>query len=227
MKGMRLLIALVVLAVAHSLVATNSALALTIVSSPFGSSSVTVKIGANGQAPVQVVVWKRNWDGACQATAIGTSQALYDDYHVVGGPGNDSMEILGNVGSVSFCNYWLIGLTYGGRYLDLYGGDGDDRLSCGRAVGDSWLFGENGNDFLFSIAAGNLYGGAGVDQIIAGSTTFTSEVLSGAAGNDCLDDRNVSAAVIDCGSGSSDSLATYYGEPFSTNCENKVHSLCP
>ena len=136
------------------------------------------------------------------------------------------MQILGYAGNVSFCNYLLTGLNHGGRYLDVYGLDGNDRLDCGRA-GDSWLFGGNGNDVLFSIAAGNLYGGAGIDQIIAASNTFTSEVLSGGSGNDCLDDRNVAAAVIDCGSGSSDHLATYYGEPFSTNCEIKENSLCP
>ena len=75
MKGMHLLMAFVVLAVVHSLVATNSALAVTILSSPFGSAYVTVRIGANAQAPVQLVVWKRNSDGACSATTIGTNLA--------------------------------------------------------------------------------------------------------------------------------------------------------
>ena len=46
MRGTRFLLALVVLVVAHSLLATNSAEALTVLTSPFGSAPVT---GSDGR----------------------------------------------------------------------------------------------------------------------------------------------------------------------------------
>jgi len=204
----------------HSIAAAGSALALSTVNSPFGPSApVQALIGRNTQAPVEVIVWKRVSDGACKSTLIGDAFGLTDDVLVVGSSGADTIIVEERAPDYDaiFCNFHLNTLDYGGHFLDVHGGAGDDTLLSGS--GDTWHYGEDGNDYLAFKGAGNLFGGNGNDIVIAMSSIFTAEGLYGEAGSDCLEDQNNAAFTIDCGPGS-DQISLAYGIPIRVNCES-------
>jgi Ca2+-binding RTX toxin-like protein len=187
----------------------GTALAVTQLTSPFGSTTpVQVFIGANSAGTAQAVLWKRLSDGACLSNTIGSGSGLFDDYQIVTSSGNDDVRIL--VGSLvtSFCSIAVKGLVYGGHYLDLYGGAGNDVMSS--ANGDTWIFGQDGNDGIFFSGFGRLFGGTGNDKLVAASAIFTAEGLFGDDGSDCLEDRNAAAATFDCGAGT-DSWSGAFG----------------
>jgi hypothetical protein len=106
----------------------------------------------------------------------------------------------------------------GTTYLDLYGG-GDGDIVEGLTTGDTWLFGQDGNDVLLSLGPGNVFGGNGNDRIIT-EGGFSSEGLFGESGADCLQDSNAAASTIDCGDGPDVVGQSTNGvTPISINCE--------
>ena len=158
----RIIVALVIGGLAHSLALDGSAFGLTQISSPFGTAPVLAYVGQADVTPgPQMVVWKRLSDGACMNNAIGTDTGLNDDYDIVGGSGNDNIRIIAGEKIDNFCFFSLRSLIYNGHYLDLHGGAGNDHLTSSN--GDSWLFGDDGNDVLYFAGMGNLFGGNGND----------------------------------------------------------------
>ena len=150
---------------------------------------------------------------------------MFDDYEVAGSSGNDVIRVLyATDAATSFCNFRLWPLVYNGHYLDLYGRQGVDVLTAG--TGDTWMFGEDGNDGLKFGGMGSIYGNAGNDTLVAASSAFASEGLYGGAGNDCLEDRSGAAGTVDCGAGT-DNLVTAFGEPISIGCESRRNTSCP
>jgi hypothetical protein len=226
MKRLQFLFSGALVTVVCTLAAPDSAIAKTLLYSPFGSAPVTVKIGKSAQAPVQYVVWQRNSDRACQFTVIGNGSGLFDDYAVFGSPFADHIEVVRPDLVTTFCNALLRELIYGGHFLDLFGGDGNDGLYS-LSTGDTSIFGGNGNDDIISAGSGAyLYGGDGNDDLIATHLAVNDEHLYGGAGYDCLEDRSGAATVVDCGSGDFDILVTLYGEPMSRNCEFRHAGNC-
>jgi hypothetical protein len=221
----RFVVGLLTLGLIHVFALDGKAFALTQLTSPFGSAAVQVFIGQTTVSPgPQMVFWRRISDGACQSNAIGTASGLADDYDIVGGSGNDDMRILSSNGG-SFCNFPIAALIYNGHYLDLHGAGGNDHMSS--ANGDTWLFGDDGNDRMFFAGFGNMYGGNGNDSLVADSSVFSSEGLFGEAGADCLEDASGAAATVDCGAGS-DTVSTAFGPLFNAvNCETTTPNACP
>jgi hypothetical protein len=200
------------------------ALALTIVSSPFGNTPVEVRIGSCGNAPCQVVVWHPQ-NGACQFTIIGNGTGLTDDIQVHGGGGVDALHI---ISGQTTCPGWNLGpLSYNGHYLDLYGDGGDDEVLNSQGTGDTHLHGGDGNDLLDVLfLTGSLFGEGGDDKLYSHGT-FSNEVFFGGAGNDCIQDNSGAAAVIDCGSGSDKIVRTASGVvPANVNCESISNNSC-
>jgi Ca2+-binding RTX toxin-like protein len=211
-------------AAAHMFAGGGTALAFTQMTSPFGPDApVGATIGSNNQGTAQMIVWQRLSDGVCAFTPIGDAAGLFDDYGVVGSSGNDEIMIAPT--SSGRCGAPMGALVYGGHYLDLYGGAGNDVLVSD--TGDTWLFGQDGNDHLEFHGNGNLYGGSGIDHLFALTTFFSGEGLFGEAGGDCLEDGNGAAAAVDCGSGAFDLVSTHFGVPMSVNCEFSTPSNCP
>jgi Ca2+-binding RTX toxin-like protein len=170
--------------------------------SVFGNSSVTGLVATFdiGGVLQQRVVWYRHSDGSClpSTNSLGPSTGLNDHTEVVGGAADDAIFIV--TWSGSFCGYNFTPLVYGGKFLDLYGADGNDSL-YGYGGGDTWVHGGGHNDYLYSEnPAGTLEGLGGDDTLQAGSSG-AGETLLGGDGNDCLYDANSSASVFDCGAG--------------------------
>src|SRR4051794_39264244 len=110
----RFVVGLLALGLVHSFALDGKALALTQLTSPFGSAPVQVFVFQTTVSPgPQMVFWRRISDGACMSNAIGTAAGLTDDYVIIGGSGNDLMRILSGVGS-SFCNFPTSALIYNG-----------------------------------------------------------------------------------------------------------------
>jgi hypothetical protein len=226
----KLLVAFVASATVHLLAGSGSALAVTEVRSPFGSSPVQAFIGSSPSlpfqigGPFQIILWRRLSDSACLGTVIGNESGLFDDYEVLASSGNDRIRILPTGDSnTPFCGVSMNGLIYGGHYLDLFGLGGNDQLSTGN--GDTWMWGQDGDDSLISNGFGVMYGGAGNDVLVAISAIFNNEALFGENGNDCLEDRNAAALSFDCGAGT-DRYVTFFGTPISTNCETPISTGC-
>jgi Ca2+-binding RTX toxin-like protein len=206
-----------------SVVGSGSAHALTRVVSPFADASVHAEIGMNAQGPVTLVVWQRKYDGACRTTVIGNGLGLNDDYQIVGGNGHDSMYAVTPDGSGgTFCGFWMAGLAYNGHFLDLAGGAGNDSLAA--ESGDTWLWGDDGNDTLFFTGGGQLLGGNGNDRLISAGSGFSAEGLAGGPGSDCLEDYSGAAWIFDCGTGT-DTYSTLRPS-MPNNCEMPFAGHC-
>jgi Ca2+-binding RTX toxin-like protein len=222
-NSLRAFVAIGVIAIVH-LFAEGVSLATTL-SSLFGPTvPVQVFIGAKSDGTAQAVVWKRRSDGACASTTFGNSAGLSDNFLVVTSSGNDDVRILSGSSISSFCGFNLKGLVYNGHFWDLAGGGGNDTLRAGN--GDTWIFGEDGDDRIFFAGFGNLFGGNGNDTLVAGSSVFTAEGLFGDSGNDCLEDRNHASGAFDCGPGT-DRFSTAFGVPMQSNCETPISTVCP
>lgn len=201
----------------------GAALARTQLYSPFGASApVTAFVGGCSSGLCQIVVWQRNSDSACAITLIGDGGGLFDNTEINGGSGNDTLYIMDSSNAYGpLCGYNLTYPIYNGYYLDLYGQGGSDDLRS-HTGGDSWLFGGDGNDVVFSVGPGNLWGGNGNDIVYARGA-FSAEGLFGEAGNDCLEDENAAAATIDCGPGTDNIGRALSGAiPLNFNCEQIV-----
>jgi len=220
---LKLFVAIGAFAAVHTFAGSGEAFALTELTSPFGPTvPVNVFVSANSRATAQLVAWQRKSDGVCAVTQIGDSAGLWDNYRIHGSSGNDLMRI---VGSASICNLQTSPLVYGGYYLDMWGGAGNDTLSAGN--GNTWLSGGDGDDSMFFAGQGALWGGNGNDTLIAGSSFFTVERLFGEEGNDCLADANGGTSTFDCGPGA-DRWSSAQGSPMNRmNCETQITTTCP
>lgn len=218
---LRLLLGIASACLVYRVTSDSPAQARTQIASPFGNAAIAAYVGSFDTAPGQVVIWVRVSDQACQNTIIGNGVGLFDDTELSGGSGDDFMSIISL--SITVCGFKINAPFYNGHYLDLYGGAGKDVLTS--YTGDSWLFGQDGNDRLTFNGFGNLFGGNGNDSV-SSRGTFSTEGLYGEAGNDCVEDRNAQASVVDCGVGT-DTLSTFGGTPISVNCETTSPNVCP
>jgi len=210
---------------AISFAAARPALAVTDLFSPFGSQPVSALVGSRTLLfglTAQVIVWQNKATGACSTTVIGSSGGLSDDYLVHGTSGADRLEIQPWYGSNSFCGSAMNPLVYGGHFIDLDGGSGNDVVICA-SEGDSFIYGSDGDDVLVSFNPnGVLSGGSGNDTIFAGGFP-TNQIVFGDSGNDCLHADFGAAQTFNCGDGTD----TVGGTPpvNATSCESTV-SLC-
>jgi Ca2+-binding RTX toxin-like protein len=173
---------------------------------------------------IQIAQWKRLSDGACSATQIGSSAGLNDDYVVHGTTGNDRF-LVNKFPGVPFCGKTIYPLAYNGHFLDLVGGNGDDYMVS--YFGDTWQFGEGGNDDLyFTNPTGRLDGGAGADELQYIGVSGTTELLGG-SGNDCLRDTNRTSSRFDCGSGTDTRITNEYPVSGTISCELTSGPYCP
>ena len=208
------------LALSHLLVLTiiapSSASALTVVRGTNSSETVWVGMvdvtgdGVSGRGPV--ACWAL---GSSSATfsIIGTTSGLDDDYAVHGdasdsGTGNDWMSLIVTNGTAVPGPCGAIGgtwnrLTYNGYFLDLAGDAGNEtRMHDGGGSGDTFLSGNDGNDFLQQWSSIGWARGDDDDDTVYGFTGTSADVLYGDDGDDCLWDGNNSWLVFHCGNGS-------------------------
>jgi hypothetical protein len=196
------------LALLLGVTAAAPAMARTDISPPWGNSPVIAYIGSyrvptSPPAPViiiQIIQWKRISDGLCQAQQIGGSGGLSDDYMILGTTGGDRLQIRGGTTGTTFCGKTISALAYNGHFIDLAGRGGGDILSSWG--GDTYLWGEDGNDGLYSQNPNALEdGGPGDDAIIFAGSSGPGAQLLGGDGSDCLDDINRTSSVFNCGGG--------------------------
>lgn len=191
--------------------------------------STTVSLPSGGTEVRQVIVWQTAATGACATTILGGPSGLFDDFHVHGSGGNDLLEIQFWWLSTTKCGQTIDPLVYGGHYLDISGGPGNDVVSC-LSRGDTYVAGEDGNDGLYSDNPfGLLSGGAGNDSIFSDGGPEGREIVYGGDGDDCLSDHSGNAAIFDCGTGT-DRLSTANGWHVPDNaisCESFALATCP
>ena len=118
--------------------------------------------------------------------------------------GTEFLEVVGKEGNDFINASDYTGTPVGGR-LDLYGGDGNDRLTGDRrsnslfgGAGDDQLYGKEYHDDLYG-GSGNdsMYGGPGNDAFIADSVPDGSDYMNGGQGANTVnyDPRAVSVTV--------------------------------
>jgi Ca2+-binding RTX toxin-like protein len=113
-------------------------------------------------------------------------------------------------------------LIYDGHFLDVLMGDGADLVNGPRDSGDSYCYGDGGDDQLYSWSSiGRLYGGSGADALVMAASGSTIQ-LWGNDGNDCLQAGD-SYQTLDCGSGTD---ARYSGNTSHNNCEQVEYQCC-
>jgi hypothetical protein len=159
---------------------------------------------------------------ACQSRQIGDESALFDDYTVRGNDGNDYLRIGCSITCGDTDIRLEADLAWGSRYIDLAGGDGNDRLqsviSSGGVTLNSWFFGEAGNDWLTSInPMGRMIAHGGKDTLELTTPFGANEWLDGGDNDDCL--RMTGSgfpAYYDCGPGNDQSQGWV---PGAANCE--------
>jgi Ca2+-binding RTX toxin-like protein len=125
---------------------------------------------------------------------------------VLGGNANDTIKVYQGPWDDGYCTSGLTpGVIHGGRFLDLAGLGGDDFIRGGD--GDTWLFGDDGNDrLIFYSSIGQLHGQAGDDKLHSLGISATGESLFGGPGNDCFQDANDQSATFDGGDGPGDAF---------------------
>jgi hypothetical protein len=170
---------------------TASAHARTDIYNPMGDNPTTIVIGIVPRMGTYVT-WHRQGTYVCSEQQIGDLNGLFDDTMVLGGNANDTIKIYQDSSDDGYCTSGLTpGVIYGGRYLDLAGLGGDDFIRAGD--GDTWLFGDDGNDrLIFYSSIGQLHGQGGDDKLHSLGISATGESLFGGPGNDCLEDYKIS-----------------------------------
>ena len=155
------------------------------------------------------VVMQRVSDGQCRfhyvgdlPDVVGGPGGLNNNYMFYSGNGDDQI-LLGQ--SAWICGYHVSLLRYNGHYFDVHAGGGDDRIACIGDQGDSWFYGDDGDDFIEAAdyPGVHVYGGNGNDEIFGADPT-NNEVLYGGAGNDAICDARYydsEAYIIDGGTG--------------------------
>jgi hypothetical protein len=179
------------------------------------TSPVFITIGRFAQ--FQMMFTQLQQDGPCvEGWVLGPSTGLTADWDYYGFSGVDNVTIVSSTTEV--CGNIVDPLIYNGHYFDLHGGAGNDRMYSG--YGETWMWGEGGDDFLYSLnPTANLSGWEGNDVLITGNGSGTGEVLWAGPGNDCLQDYNSSAATFNCGDGNDG----YTGAPVNrVGCETAV-----
>jgi hypothetical protein len=170
---------------------TQTAHADKVINNPFGEAANAV-IGNIGN--YSWLMWQRKYGGnqSCKMHALG--YGVPENLQVVAGFVGDNIIIVSSP-NYKFCNYNWAPLNYNGRYVDLVGNGGDDKLVSG--AGDTWHWGGGGNDYSQSYNPnGNQFGEDGNDMIYSGNTGAIGG-LYGDAGYDCL--QAMSFGALDCG----------------------------
>lgn len=90
------------------------------------------------------ITMKRRSDGRCSFQRIGGTEGLNENYIFYSGNGSD-LIILDHPTWV--CGYHIGFLPYNGHYLNVHGRVGNDHI-VGARNGDSWLFSDDGDDFI-------------------------------------------------------------------------------
>jgi len=186
--------------------AAAPAMAITDITPPWGDAPAVANVGSytvptSPPAPViviQIIQWERMSDHACFAQQIGSAAGLSTDYTIHGTTGDDILRI--RKGTSEICGKTINPLVYNGHFLDFAGGDGNDVLTTWG--GDTWLWGEGGDDGLYSEnPSGKEDGGPGSDAITYVGPSGSARLVGG-DGNDCLSDANRTSRLFDCGAGS-------------------------
>jgi len=165
--------------------------------SPFGADPTRVIIGArNGQ---QIVLWRNLFTQACHTDVIGGG-SLTEGWTVFTGPSTDNVLVPEGNWATGSCGVMSgTPLNYAGWFVDVALGSGNDSVDT--AQGDTWVFGEGGDDVLVSANPfGIIAGGEGNDKLRAKGPGFDQQ-LFGENGDDCMQDDNGSAPIFHCGPG--------------------------
>jgi Ca2+-binding RTX toxin-like protein len=221
MKTYGLTFLLVVLALAG--LAPASARAAVSITTPFGAdSAVWVWIGSDAANTRPLACYARAGDTERSVKRYFYGQvertSLSGDVDVHGS-NNDDQLIVVVAPTLTPCGL-MFTLNQNGHVLGALGGDGNDSLRGGVAVG-TVLCGENGNDIVDITADfGVASGGRGDDFVTAVSPLATREALFGESGNDCLYDASLTTSVLSGGTGRDVSplYIPWLGMPASVRC---------
>jgi hypothetical protein len=215
--------------VAASLASSAECFAITILDDPFGGSNVAC-LGRDQADDKTYIMWTKGnvpFHACLGKQQLGDEHGLFDSFEVQGHDGSDYISI----GCAIACGFTTTSLqpdfAWGGHYIDLNGGDGNDRLRVGDGNAgefmDSWLFGGAGADWLVGSAPiGRLLGHDGNDTLESTSSFATGEWLDGGNHDDCLKASGTDIAYFDCGPGNDKwltfTLVSQNCETFATSC---------
>jgi Ca2+-binding RTX toxin-like protein len=219
-KNRRLLTAMMTTALAGLAVARQAQAAFP-VDTPYGSQAVSVLIGTDPRFG-PIVCYQSHANGSIFTVySLGTTAGLDQDYVVRAASGADFIQIFSSGTSTQCGGYQFDPLKYNGKRLDVKGSGGNDTIICG--AGRSDCFGDTGKDTMQNFSpVGRLIGGASNDRL-SGSSSITTDRLSGGTGTDCLDDPGNRHTEFDCGAD-----ADFFVSPASgaISCETPV-TTCP
>lgn len=191
----------------------------------FGEVGSTIVIGRDpNDNNSHWIGWQRKSDGACYWQYLGNDSGLTTDYYLVGGGGDDTIMIVSEFGT-SFCGYTLFEPVANSYQITVLAGSGNDTVFSGLG-GNHDLYGDDGNDFLWTLNSTNAFVDGGPHNDILASSYYgggSGSQLIGHGGNDCLyinDSQSISA---DCGDGT-DSWDGPGTRPAS--CETTVYNCC-
>lgn len=158
----------------------------------------------------------------------GAAGPMNRDINVYAEGGNDTVEFVAanNTYPPAACDCGTLGfwnkVIYDGYYLDIHAGAGADIINGARDSGDTWCYGDAGDDQLYSWSTiGDLYGGADSDALVVAASGSTIS-LYGEGGNDCLQ-AGSTYSTLDCGSGLD---SRYNGNSSYTSCEFVEYTCC-
>jgi hypothetical protein len=209
-------------AVTASLATAREAFAWQALEDPFGGSNVACvgRDPADNKTYIQWIIGGSQFHSCAARYEIGDATSLYDDYDVLGLDGNDYLSI----GCDFICGRTTIvyepDIAWGGHYIDLVGGDGNDQLFSQHITGhfdvDSWFFGGPGNDrFVTNNIIGRMIAHGGDDKLRSLSEFASHGWLDGGEGDDCLEQHG-GVDYFDCGPGFDNRFGFQLGEQ---NCE--------
>lgn len=199
MKPFRLVLAALGATVALAAVGSEARAQHPPQTSPFGPDTPTrVIIGSSGGQ--QIILWRSLVTNQCITTVIGGAGGLSDSFNVFTSETVDNVWVPDGNWTTASCGGRSGGpLNYAGHFLDVHLGAGNDGADMGS--GDSWVFGNHGDDRIWSAnPTGRFFGGEGADRIRA-LGSGVAHMLFGEGGNDCLTDDNGAAGAFDCGTG--------------------------
>jgi hypothetical protein len=214
----------VLLAVLCSAAAPASVFASVSISSPFpADEAVWLWIGSDAANNRPMACFARAADTArfSKRYFFGSTEqtALSADVEVHGGNNDDTIVVV-VAPTLTPCGLMRT-LNQNGRNLTALGGDGNDSLRGGVAVG-TVLCGQSGNDIVDITADfGVASGGSGDDFVSGISPLATREALLGESGDDCLYDANLLDSVLSGGPGHDVSplYVPWIGMPASVRCD--------
>ena len=181
--------------------ASASAFAETAYFDPFGSAPTTAYIGTDpNDGNTQWIGWKNKNTNQCAWHQIGDGNGLWDYTEVWSDNGNNDITVLST--TISWCGYTLSPPIFGGYWMELFGGDNNDRLISASTY-DVWLWAGSGADFLESGRADALLAGGPGNDSLSAHGAGSGHYVYGEDGDDCVHVSSLSSpALVSCGNGS-------------------------